>query len=143
MIARLPNNRKASILYILVPLITVILSVRAIFADLTPRALTPINPLCVADKNVTSAQEKWRATVFKKIHEIKPSTRKDIPKWLTSEGGLSTADQQTYLYEECPYIKVKIRFKAVRDAEGRLNFSPDDPIESISKPYVERQITVD
>ena len=62
--------------------------------------------------------------------------RRDPLKVLTTEGGLSTGSQRTYVYSECPYIKVTIRFKAANNEGDAVEEEPDDIIESISQPYL-------
>ena len=51
-------------------------------------------------------------------------TRADLLKVFTTEGGLSTGLNRTYVYRECQYIKVDVDFEPVgrpaRDAEGRV-----------------------
>jgi len=69
-------------------------------------------------------------------------TRAELLKVFTEEGGLSTSKARTYVYRECPYIKVDVTFNIVgrpeRDADGRLTNieSPDDTIKTISRPYL-------
>jgi hypothetical protein len=73
-------------------------------------------------------------------------TRADLSKVFTKEGGLSTALNRTYVYRECPYIKVDVEFEPVgrpaRDAEGRVTRieADSDVIKKISKPYLEWSI---
>ena len=62
--------------------------------------------------------------------------RQDLLKVFTTEGGLSTRFQRTYVYAECPYIKVNVRFKAASDEGNVVAEEPDDIIESISQPYL-------
>jgi hypothetical protein len=56
-------------------------------------------------------------------------TRADLLKVFTTEGGLSTSLNRTFVYRDCSYIKVDVEFEAVgrpaRDADGRVN-----PIEA-------------
>jgi hypothetical protein len=52
-------------------------------------------------------------------------------KVFTTEGGLSTRFQHTYVYSECPYIKVNVRFKAASNEGNGVQEEPDDIIESI------------
>ena len=72
--------------------------------------------------------------------------RADLLKVFTTEGGLSTPTQRTYVYRECPYFKVDVTFKIVgrpeRDKDGGLTSteSPHDTIKSISQPYIEYSI---
>jgi hypothetical protein len=80
---------------------------------------------------------KWIAKVMRQIAKIEPGMRRqDLLKILTTEGGLSNRLQRTYVYSECPYIKVNVRFRAAKDNGYDLKEEPDDIIESISQPYV-------
>jgi hypothetical protein len=80
---------------------------------------------------------KWVAKVLRQITKIEPGmTRRDLLKVFTTEGGLSTRFQHTYVYSECPYIKVNVRFKASHNEGNGLEDEPDDIIESISQPYL-------
>jgi hypothetical protein len=84
---------------------------------------------------------RWVAKVLRQIAKIEPGMkRRDLLKVLTTEGGLSTRSQRTYVYSECPYIKVTIRFKAANN-EGDAVEEPDDIIESISQPYLAWSVT--
>jgi len=67
-------------------------------------------------------------------------TRGDIMRVFTFEGGLSTRAQRTYVYRQCPYIKVDVEFEVeqFRDAQGRIA-GPEangDVIKRISRPYL-------
>jgi hypothetical protein len=62
--------------------------------------------------------------------------REELLKDFATEGGLSNRLQRTYVYAECPYIKINVRFKAANDEGDGLTEDPDDTIESISKPYL-------
>jgi hypothetical protein len=80
----------------------------------------------------------WIAKLLRQIETIQPGMkRKDLPPTLTTEGGMSTRDQQTYVSSECPYIKVNVRFRPVGKGPWLLNGSPEDIIESMSKPYLD------
>jgi hypothetical protein len=80
---------------------------------------------------------KWIAKVLRQISKVRPGmTRRDLLKVFTTEGGLSTRFQHTYVYSECPYIKVNVRFKAANDEGDGVQEEPDDIIESISQPYL-------
>ena len=83
----------------------------------------------------------WIAKVLRQIQKIKPGMkRQDLLKVFTMEGGLSTRFQRTYVYSECPYIKVNVRFKAATNESDGIEQDPDDIIESISQPYLEFSI---
>jgi hypothetical protein len=80
---------------------------------------------------------KWIAKVLRLITKIEPGMkRQDLLKVFTTEGGLSNRFQRTYVYSECPYIKVNVRFKATSNAVDGLKEDPGDIIESISQPYL-------
>ncbi len=85
----------------------------------------------------------WVAQVLTRMDGIKPGmTRTDLLKVFTTEGGLSTGLQRTFVSRDCPYFKVDVTFRAVgrpdRDREGRVTLAEDgrDEIVSVSKPYL-------
>ena len=75
----------------------------------------------------------WIADAINAIETVKVGmTRSDLMKVLTTEGGLSTTSQRTYVYRRCPYIKVDVKFAASsRDKE-----LPADNIVEVSRPYL-------
>lgn len=92
-------------------------------------------------------QTEWIASSLREMEKIKVGmTRADMLKVFTGEGGLSTGLQRTFVYRECPYIKVDVVFEPVgrpaRDAQGRVTLEEDgrDIITKISKPYLEWSI---
>ena len=59
-------------------------------------------------------------------------TRSDLAKIFTTEGGISTTSQPTYIYRQCPYIKIDVKFSSSsRDRE-----LPADRIVEVSRPYL-------
>jgi hypothetical protein len=97
----------------------------------------------VQDESVPMGEEynrertKWIAKVMRQITKIEPGMkRQDLLKVFTTEGGLSTRFQRTYVYSECPYIKVNVRFKAGSNEGNGVQEEPGDIIESISRPYL-------
>ncbi len=91
---------------------------------------------------LTEERTKWISKVLRQIGKIKPGMRrKDLLKVFTTEGGLSSRTQRTYVYAECPYIKVNVRFKALNNESPELNEDPDDIIESISQPFLAWGVT--
>jgi hypothetical protein len=85
----------------------------------------------------------WVGEVLKRILTIKPGmTREALLEVFTTEGGISTALQRTFVSRDCPYFKVDVEFKAVgrpdRDDEGRETQTEDprDLIVTISRPYL-------
>jgi hypothetical protein len=86
---------------------------------------------------LTQGRRQWIAKVLRQIGKIKPGMRRrDLLTVFTTEGGISTRTQRTYVHTECPYIKVNVRFKAVSSESPGLDEDPDDIIESISQPYL-------
>jgi hypothetical protein len=86
---------------------------------------------------------QWVGSVLRWTAEIKPgSTRNDLLKIYTTEGGLSTSLRRTYVLKGCPHIKVDVEFKPVgrpeRDGEGQVTLIEDgrDIITKISQPYL-------
>jgi len=79
----------------------------------------------------------WIAATLDAIDTIKVGmTRADLMKVFTTEGGLSTASQRTYVYRECPYIKIDVKFATSRRGEER----PTDIIVDVSRPYLARSV---
>jgi len=92
----------------------------------------PAPPRSRFDQNHT----QWISGALRSMQTIKPGmTRADLLKVFTEEGGLSTAAQRTYVYQECPYIKVDVKFDAPMHQE-----LPTDKIVEISRPYLEWSI---
>ncbi|HEV1994615.1 MAG TPA: hypothetical protein VGR03_09810 [Candidatus Acidoferrum sp.] len=86
----------------------------------------------------------WVVQALQKMQTIQPGmTRKDLLEVFTTEGGLSTGLQRTYVSRECPYFKVDVKFEAVgrpnRDEEGRVTLVEDnrDVIVKVSRPYLQ------
>jgi hypothetical protein len=75
----------------------------------------------------------WIAGVLTAAQTIKVGmSRSDLTEVFTTEGGLSTTSQRTYVYRRCPYIKVDVKF-AASSSEKEL---PTDKIVEISHPYL-------
>lgn len=76
------------------------------------------------------------AKVLKECQTIKPGmTRAELSNVFSTEGGLSTSTRRTYVYRDCPYIKVDIHFAPSApkpDVE-----KPTDIVTKISKPYLD------
>ena len=87
---------------------------------------------------------EWVAESLKEMQQIKVGmARADLLRVFTTEGGLSTGLNRTYVYRGCPYMKIDVEFEPVgrtpRDGEGRvtLNEADVDVIKKISKPYLD------
>lgn len=101
-------------------------------------------PAQIQDESVPVGDEynqehiNWIGKVLRQIQKIKPGMkRQDLFKVFTTEGGISTRFQRTYVYSECPYIKVNVRFKAATNESNGMEEDADDIIESISQPYLQ------
>lgn len=93
---------------------------------------------------LTQEQMQWIGKVLRQIGQIRPGMkRKDLLTVFTTEGGLSTRTQRTYVCKDCPYIKVTVHFKALEGESSTLGEDlEDDIIESLSQPFL-AGITVD
>lgn len=73
----------------------------------------------------------WISAALSKMQTIKVgSTRAELTTMFTTEGGLSTTSQRTYVYRQCPYIKVDVTFAAL----SREEELPTDKIVKVSRP---------
>ncbi|HZT59922.1 MAG TPA: hypothetical protein VFA21_15025 [Pyrinomonadaceae bacterium] len=80
---------------------------------------------------------EWVARSLKEMQAVKVGmTRADLLKVFEEEGGISTRTQQTYVYRECPYFKVDVRFEPVGELHGKEFVSSGDKIVNISRPYL-------
>jgi len=82
---------------------------------------------------IDQAHTTWIANALQVMQAVKVGmTRSDLLRVFTTEGGLSTSAQRTYVYRRCPYIKVDVRFAA----SSREKELPTDKIVEISRPYL-------
>jgi hypothetical protein len=86
----------------------------------------------------------WVSDVLRRMLSIKPGmTRRTLLEVFTTEGGLYTGLQRTYVSRDCPYFKVDVSFQAVgrpdRDEDGRVTVieGNDDIIVKLSRPYLQ------
>ena len=86
---------------------------------------------------LTQQRMQWIGKVLHDIEQIRPGMkRKDLLTVFTTEGGISTRSQRTYVYKNCPYVKVTVHFKALEDEFSTLNEDPDDIVDSLSQPFL-------
>ncbi|HEY1964290.1 MAG TPA: hypothetical protein VGG59_05135, partial [Acidobacteriaceae bacterium] len=86
---------------------------------------------------LTQQRNTWMAKVMRQLNSIHPGmTRKELAAILTTEGGLSTRFQRTYVSRECPYIKLDLHFKAGDGDTATSTEEPEDIVESVSGPYL-------
>jgi phosphatidate phosphatase PAH1 len=107
---------------ILIPLLLLLLMPVWSFAD------TPINR--DIDYQVSE--------ILNEVAGIKPgmTTRGELFKYFTTEGGLYVTTQRTYVSKRCSCVKVDVKFILTRPDEGPDGLSTD-VIKSISKPYLD------
>jgi hypothetical protein len=86
----------------------------------------------------------WVAEVLERMQTIKPGmTRKTLLTVFTTEGGLSTGLQRTFVSRDCSYFKIDVEFQAVgrpdRDENGRVTLveGNEDIILRVSRPYLQ------
>lgn len=85
---------------------------------------------------------RWIERSLREIQTLKPGmTRADLLKVLQEEGGLSNRNGHRFVYRECPYIKVDVKFQAVGALDDNLRKDPRDKILRLSTPFLEWSIT--
>jgi hypothetical protein len=89
----------------------------------------------------------WVAQALMRMQTIKPGmTREALLTVFTTEGGLSTGLQRTFVSRDCRYFKVDVEFKPVgrpdRDNDGHVTLveGSQDIIVKISRPYLQFSI---
>jgi len=96
----------------------------------------------VYESAVTETQTKLGidiANVLKQCQTIKPGmTRAVLSSVLSTEGGISTVGHRTYVYRDCPYIKVDVDFSP--SAPKQDVERPTDIVTKVSKPYLDWSI---
>ena len=74
----------------------------------------------------------WVAHALKRMQTIEPGmTREPLLTVFTTEGGLSTGLQRTFVSRDFPFFRVDVEFQAVggsnRDGNGRVTLSRRQP----------------
>ena len=108
---------------------------RIIFAMVFLFTTASVAPTQTTDSD--AEHRKWIVRVLESTGTIKPGmTREDLLKVFTTEGGISTRFQRTYVYKNCPYIKVRVAFEAAENPDDGLTEKPEDRITKISAPFL-------
>ena len=90
---------------------------------------------------VDQKQMEWIDGVLRRVATIKPEMlRKDLSRVFTTEGGISTRTQRTYVYRQCPYIKVTVDFEPTTNPSTDFDQRPNDRIIRISQPFIQYSI---
>ncbi len=88
----------------------------------------------------------WVAASLERMLTIKPGmSRSQLMTVFTTEGGLSTPLQRTFVSRDCPLFKADVTFhRATNDPSGGRESSlweaDDDVISTISQPYLQFSI---
>jgi hypothetical protein len=94
-------------------------------------------------KQSTEDHVAWVAQGLKRMQTIKRMTRQALLTVFTTEGGLSTGLQRTFVSRDCLYFKIDVEFQTVgrpnRDGNGRVTLveNGQDIILKISRPYLQ------
>ena len=84
---------------------------------------------------------QWIEKSLKKIQSIHIGmARNELSQLFMTEGGISNRYQRTYVYKECPYIKLDVGFQAIGNEKDVLGESAEDVILKISGPYLDWSI---
>ena len=87
------------------------------------------------DKNLT----KQISDILTECKKIVPgTTRAELMKVFTTEGGISFPAHRILVHRLCPYIKVEVDF-TLSDPKQK-DERPTDKVSKISKPYLEWSI---
>jgi hypothetical protein len=115
--------------------VTLCALIAGVFAVVFFRAVVSQAPAgrCEACSEVTQAIE-----AAGRIKE--GSTREDVEKEFTTEGGLSTRDQRVYVFKECHLIKIVVSFSLDPSNKSISEEAPGDVVKSVSKPYLQYPI---
>jgi hypothetical protein len=103
----------------------------ALFCIIAVSAIAQSNS--TASSEIDSEHTKWIDNAMLSMRTIKVGmTRAELLRVFTTEGGLYTTSQRTYVYQHCPYIKVDVKFAGA----SRTEELPTDKIVEISRPYL-------
>lgn len=114
-------------------------------ADLSQLPQWAKSSLQINDESVpmdAASQEmrnKWIDKTLRQIETIQPSMhRRDLAKLFYHDGGFSSFGQSRYVFKECPMIKIDVNFKSPEGKNRLQQENPDDIIDSVSRPYLQR-----
>jgi hypothetical protein len=99
--------------------------------------VTPSRAGDEVDKNLT----KRISDILTECTKItRGTTRTELLKVFTTEGGISTAKHRTLVHHRCPYIKVDVDFTLSDPKQSAVDERPTDTVSKISKPYLDWSI---
>jgi hypothetical protein len=81
---------------------------------------------------------EWIASVLRSVDAIQPGmTRKELSSMFVEQGGgLWSRSQRAYVFRQCPYIKIDVKFAPVPKG-GPFDEQPEDKIVEVSRPYLQ------
>lgn len=92
----------------------------------------------------SSEHVAWVTQALQRMQTIHVGmTRADLMTVFTTEGGLSTGLQRTFVSRDCPFFKVDVTFRRAKERpaeEGERRFLAeyeDDVMASVSRPYLQ------
>lgn len=96
----------------------------------------------------SSDRVAWVAGSLERMLKIKPGmSRYQLLHVFTTEGGLFTAFERTFVSRDCPYFKIDVTFHRATgpnsETRGKdaLRELDNDVIASISRPYLEFSVS--
>ena len=102
-------------------------------------ALTALGKLVSRGPQVDEALTQKIGQILNEVHPIQPGvSREELLRVFTTEGGLSTTTQRTYVYRRCPYIKVDAEFTLTEP--NQRDERPTDKVRRVSRPYLQWSI---
>ena len=97
--------------------------------------------------NSPSDHRAWVEECLKRMLTVQPGmTRNQLIEVFTTEGGIYTAKQRTFVSRDCPYFKITVEFRRANESnpEGKetdwLQELEDDVITRVSDPYLQFSI---
>ena len=81
---------------------------------------------------------EWIESVLRSVDAIQPGmTRKELSSMFVEQGGgLWSRSQRAYVFRQCPYIKIDVKFALVPKG-GPFDEQPEDKIVEVSRPYLQ------
>lgn len=101
---------------------------------------SPLDDECQSE----SGRSAWVAESLKQMLIIKLGMSRDqLTQVFTTEGGLSTGQQRTFVSRDCPFFKVDVTFRRALDNQPNHNWLQElgsDVIASISRPSLQLSV---
>lgn len=102
-------------------------------------ALTGLGKLVARGPKVDEMLTHKLAYILSDCGQTKPgTTREELLRQFTTEGGLSTISKRTYVHRRCPYIKIDVEFTL--STPDQQDERPTDTVREVSRPYLQWSI---